>query len=294
MIFATGLRAARCLFVLPVVFSLACSANDEKTVFDGPPRQEQAPKKTTLAAFTGVSDPWVKKLVVGGRPFVSVPDAPDCASDLGIGRVELTDAELEAGSVPYTITYGDSNGFDATTSGTLSLAGITRETCNAREIILQNGQLTFGAGSIGTPDGGVGIPDARAGIPDGGAGLPDSGMPTGDRYLIYGVVWVPASIDCAEGSAFFSDWKAWYAQVADGPYSSTYSAARETLLSKMKAENPGAREYHVESSYFVYGKSAQQLVAVGYGVTYDEALTRAKAHMGASASAYSELHHASW
>jgi hypothetical protein len=313
-------RAALCLVAVVFALPLACSSSDSKKEIVDPPDGAPPPKKTTLAAFTQVSDPWVKYLVVGARSFVDVPHAPDCASDLGFGRIELTDAELSSGSVPYVITYGKPDGSDATISGTMSLAGITRETCNPREIVLQDGQLTFGSGSNGgggSPDAGAGhadggMRDAGVSLPDSGAGVPDGGAPIGDSYLIYGVVWVPASTNCAEGSAFFSDWAAYYAQVTPGPYSSTFGPARETLLATMKAEHPGAREYVIESSYFVYGKTAQhaviigysekplawdchpELIAIGYGVTYDEALTKAKAKMGASASGYTELDHASW
>ncbi|MBO9701033.1 MAG: hypothetical protein J7604_12540 [Sporocytophaga sp.] len=133
--------------------------------------------------------------------------------------------------------------------------------------------------------------------PNNGGGTDGSGgftPGTGDRYLMFGRVFGPAKQDCREGSNYFQDYKAYGILYVEGKYTkASYDQAKTSLDGQMKAKYYGDKySYSVESSadynvnyrYAVIIEYKKKIsgwdcysvfVTIGYGNSYDEALTHA-------------------
>lgn len=168
------------------------------------------------------------------------------------------------------------------------------------------------ASDAGAADSGLGT-DAALGGSDASV---DGSTAPGVRYLIYGVVWDHASIDCPEGSQVFDDAQGYYTQIIEGEWSGTYSAAKAALEAEMMTDYPGAVAYNIQSSWFTYGKEASHaviigytkdlspawdcrpyIVTIGYGTSYEAALAAAvqnKDDNDAVDATYTELDHVNW
>ncbi len=141
------------------------------------------------------------------------------------------------------------------------------------------------------PDPEEPTPPNNGGGSDGGGGFTPG---VGDRYLMVGRVFGPAKQDCREGSNYFQDYKAYGILYVEGKHTkASYDQARASLDAQMRAKYYGDKyTYGVESSadynanyrYAVIIEYKKKItgwdcysvyVTIGYGNSYDEALTHA-------------------
>lgn len=141
------------------------------------------------------------------------------------------------------------------------------------------------------PDPEEPTPPNNGGGTDGGGGFTPG---IGDRYLMFGRVFGPAKQDCREGSNFFQDYKAYGILYVEGKHTKTsYDQARASLDAQMRAKYYGDKytygvessaDYNVNYRYAVIIEYKKKItgwdcysvyVTIGYGNSYDEALTHA-------------------
>jgi hypothetical protein len=167
-----------------------------------------------------------------------------------------------------------------------------------------------GSGASGENGNGADVGDAQ-----GDAGSDDADSEGAAQYLVYGVVYGPATADCPEGGDVYRDAKRWYAKVVTGSSSDTYEAAADALKQLMMKDMPGQRTYSVESSAVVAGEHMSHVVVIrysqilsgrycrpevitrGYGTSYNSARAQAilsKEANGGKNLSFTELGHMTW
>lgn len=170
---------------------------------------------------------------------------------------------------------------------------------------------TGDAGASDDMDDGASEGDALGGLIDSSD---DGANASGPQYLVYGVVYGAATVDCPEGGDY-RDSKRWYAKVVTGSPAETSDAEADALRQQMMRELPRQRTYSVESSSQVAGDRVSHLVVIqyaqivagrfcrpqvltrGYGTSYNSALAQAilsKEVNGGKNVSHIEVGHVTW